>query len=297
MSKKKFYNLNLSIPAPFRREDIRLNYERKVFNWFCSRFDFPTLDYQASHWIKRKLFYHGSVAEINVFGTPLFTTYAGIRYNTYDFPTEVSLVNHRGIPIIPSTPQEVDKDCVLWWVQRNHSPIWAMVRDKVEMIVNVEMAIAINIQASKTPFMIACDPEVQKSLRAIVNAIESDELAIFLPAGSADRIKALMTGAPYIVDKLVQYREKLENEIKEFLGIKSLPISEKKEHLITDEINVNDEITEFSGDSILDSLKESAKLSKEILGIEIQVQLNEIDAFKEDDETKEEEEIDDESDD
>ena len=69
-----------------------------------------------------------------------------------------------------------------------------------------------------------------------------------------------------------------------------MPISEKKEHLISNEINVNAEVTEFNCDALLECLKEASDMSKEILGIEIPVRINKIDeAVKEETDEDEEE--------
>lgn len=281
MSKKKIYDMRLGVPVAFKRQELKNNVINKVFNWYASKFDFPSLDYQTALYLKRSLFFVGKVAEIPLKDslplTPIFTKYAPVSWNLYDFPIEVTLINKRGVPFIPSTPQLVDRDCVLWFAQKNHQSIYDMVEPKINMIVETEMAIAINEQAIKTPFVFEVEPQNMKSYVSFVRSLQNDELAMFLPSTEARGINALVTGAPYLIDKLVAYREKLENEIKEYLGINSLPISEKKEHLITNEIDVNDEVTEFNCDALLECLKESSDMSKEILGIEIPVRINKID--------------------
>lgn len=297
MSKKKFYYGNLGIPVAFDK----MNYERiivdKIFTWYASRFDFPTLDYQASHYIKRVLFFNGQIAELplkdSLPKTAIFTKFAPTSFNTYDFPISVTLINKKNLKDIPSTPQLVDRDVVLWYAQRNHRSIVSLLQDKIDRLTEIEMSISINLQAVKTPFLIEITPENRKAVEEMVRSITGGELVIFVPTNVTNTLKVVNTGANYLVDKLIAARDKVECEIKEFLGINSLPLNEKKEHLITSEIDSNNEITEYNGDSLLEPLKEASKNSSLFLGIDIPVKVNKIDRDFKEESNEEEEEVED----
>ena len=41
---------------------------------------------------------------------PIFTDYAPINYNIYDYPIQCTLINRRGVKFIPSRLMDIDKD-------------------------------------------------------------------------------------------------------------------------------------------------------------------------------------------
>ena len=71
--------------------------------------------------------------------------------------------------------------------------------------------------------------------------MENDEPYLFAPFNEVDKVKGITSGAPYVVDKFEQDRQKIENDILTMLGVNNVGIGEKKEHLIVDEVNANNE--------------------------------------------------------
>ena len=66
----------------------------------------------------------------------------------------------------------------------------------------------------------------------------------------------------------------IENEIREFLGLDNVGVGEKKEHLISDEVESNNQVVETSKDALIDCLKEFTRRIKEVLGMTIEVKIN-----------------------
>ena len=118
--------------------------------------------------------------------------------------------------------------------------------------------------------------------------LDSDEPYLFMESDDINNFKAIVSGANYNCDKLYNLKCAYENEIKEYLGINNLGVNEKKEHLIGDEININQEIVESHGECFLDCLKEFCERIQEVLGYSISVEVNKPDSI----EYEEEEEID-----
>ena len=83
---------------------------------------------------------------------------------------------------------------------------------------------------------------------------------------SADTLKAIKTDAPYIADKLMEYKKEIWNEALTFLGINNLSL-EKKERLITDEASSNNEVINMNLQSYLVPRKEACKLFNEKFGL------------------------------
>lgn len=63
-------------------------------------------------------------------------------------------------------------------------------------------------------------------------------------------ITALKTDAPYVIDKISDYKKEIWNDALTFLGINNI-MTDKKERLITDEANSNNELINLNLQSYL----------------------------------------------
>lgn len=272
-------------------EDLRTSiftfYANKYYNIFMNRFKFPTLDYQQIHFMLKRFWETGKISAFLLKetigsdeapnGILVFTDFAPTEYNIYDFPTKVTLINKRGVKWIPSTLQEVDKDVVLGYIQKNEKGISQFVFSLIDKIVECEMSIYQNLKAIKTPLLIACSPEDEEVIRQIVDDMDETRPFIIIPSEYAERIKAFNSGAVYNIDKLYNYKCALENEIREYLGLDNLGFAEKKEHLLNEEIAQNDQVTKTSGNTFLDSLLEFGERIEDVFGYSFPVELAEDD--------------------
>jgi len=66
-----------------------------------------------------------------------------------------------------------------------------------------------------------------------------------------ENFKVVSTNAPYLADKLYEQKIKYINELLNILGIETNPSEQKKERLITDEVNANNEFSFFSNEMFL----------------------------------------------
>ena len=67
--------------------------------------------------------------------------------------------------------------------------------------------------------------------------------------------------------------ESLENEVLTYLGVNNLGTSEKKEHLITAEVNSNNELISQSGENFLSMMEDFCERIKKVLDIDISVKI------------------------
>ena len=71
------------------------------------------------------------------------------------------------------------------------------------------------------------------------------------------------------------YKEKLENEVLTFLGVNNTGDTEKKEHLITDEVNANNFEIEQYADCVYDCLTEFCDRVKAVLDFDLRIEVKE----------------------
>lgn len=111
-----------------------------------------------------------------------------------------------------------------------------------EKLALLDVAIQINNNAQKTPLLLLCDTKTKASIEALYNQYEGDKPAIFGHKALTEKpIQTLVTGAPYIADKLREEKTAVWNEALEFLGINTNPADKKKERLIVSEVDSNNE--------------------------------------------------------
>lgn len=255
----------------------------KYYNLYMNSLKWKGIDNEQVDFIMRKFWSVGSIASFIAKGTQgeeypqgmiVFTEYAPCKYNIYDFPIEATLVNNRGVPFIPMTPQKINTDIVIGYVQRNKKGVSELVNYYISKLTNIEITIQVNLIAQKSPWLLGTTPENQNKMEEFWSNLISDNPKLFASIEDVEKAKALISGAPYTIDKLYNYKVAVENELREYLGLTNLGVSEKKEHLITEEVKSNNEVTSRSSECILNPLQEFCERVKMYLGYDISVELN-----------------------
>lgn len=308
MPKKRIYRPRTS-SADIRRK-ISFFYREKFFNKWMSKYEFPELNYQQKHYIMKKWWADGSVAcsKITSVGGSLrelimagaidmkeniiiFTPWAfADRYNIYDFPTHIRLVNTRAVKFITQDILELDVDAVILYAQKNHKSIVSSIEAKIDELVDLEMKKRTALKAQSQAWMFAFSPEDFEQAKVLQEQLENDEPYMFVPFQEVDKVKGISSGAQYIVDKIQDQIDRVNNEALTMLGVNNVGIGEKKEHLIVDEVNANNEDIEQQSISFTSEIEDGFDRVDKALGFKVHViDMNE--QFKDDEnETDEKEE-------
>lgn len=298
MAKVKVYRPRIS--SNDVRKKIKFYYLEKFFNKWMNKYEFSNLNYQQKHYIMKKFWSVGTIAcsqirsadpvlaglmddgsidmgENKIIFTPW--TFAN-RYNIYDFPTHVNLINTRGVKFITTKILEIDKEVVIGYAQKNHKSIYSSIEAKIDELVDVEMKKRVSRKAQSQPWMFAFSPEDFAQAKVLQEQLENDEPYLFAPFNDVDKVKGITSGAPYVVDKFEQDRQKIENDILTMLGVNNVGIGEKKEHLIVDEVNANNEDIEQQSISFRTEIEDFFDRVYKVFGYKVDVyDMNEM--FKE----------------
>lgn len=184
-----------------------------------------------------------------------------------------------------------NKDCVLI---RNNDLAKATrdyIANYAERMLEVEMCIRANINQQKFPWFINATEKTKKSLEIIFEKVENFEPFILAnkEIGLGDNaLEVLTMPTPYVADKLNEYKYELEREILTFLSLNNN--FEKKERLLTDEINSNNDFISTNAMLMYKNRLQACEEINKKFGLNVKVLPNKkmITKYYQDDEEKEE---------
>lgn len=258
----------------YRRIRKRLNTKHYdiLYNYFYNLYmnsqdaegiDKETLEYRLKlFWEEGKAAVY-QIPTINELAYAPFAIAGGFNHN--GVPVTVDLVDEFGVgrKIIPYGHQQVNKDVVLAYALKSHRPIKEVVIYQIQRIEAVRNAMNQNLHINMIPFLIKSLRNDARLTNLFDNIFAGEEIVAVAPE-ELDAIEdSLQLNAPYIIDKLQAYEKDLMNELLTFLGINNMGTQEKKERMITGEIESNNELISIFGDCYMrEASIESEKIKK-----------------------------------
>lgn len=139
-----------------------------------------------------------------------------------------------------------------------------------------------NLRQQRVPYLFATDDNNSFSMKTLYDRIYQGEPAIFIDKemlnGQSENIMVIPTTAPYLVDKLQIQKQEMERELLTFLGINNT--LEKKERLLQDETNSNNQFIKMSSDIGYKQRLLACDMMNEMFGLNVSV-IETQDEFKE----------------
>lgn len=234
-----------------------------------------------AEWLELCLYYNGQCAllkdknygfintnccsngNINLYGLPT-------SLNCYSFDYQSSRKLYTGLIEGLSDLQKSQREyyeCIL--VQNNwgREPTAGSMELFAYRLYEAERTTDVNLKAQKTPVMILVDEKQRLTMQNLYNQYNGNQPFIFGDKQnlSDDKLKAINTTAPFIADKLQDYKKEIWNEALTFLGVNNIMI-DKKERLITDEANSNNELINLNLQSFLAPRQKACKQFNEKFG-------------------------------
>lgn len=136
-----------------------------------------------------------------------------------------------------------------------------------------ERAIDVNIRAQKTPFVLVTNQNKRLSMMNALDQVDKNAMALVVEQNQldAESFKTLQTSAPYVADKLTDYKRGIWNEFLTYLGVDN--ISEKRERMISAETMSNNECVNLNMMASLKTREKAAKEFNQKYGKNIEVKL------------------------
>ena len=189
-------------------------------------------------------------AQLNVYGDPLNYLAVGFGYNkTYN-----------------------KDDCVIIANNKLKIPTHDFVMFYTNKLTEAERTMDVNVKAVKSPIIFAVDDKDVLTFKRLFQQVDGNVPALFADKGlNLDNIQCFDTKAKFLGNDLMNYKKAIENELLTFLGLNNLP-SEKKERLITDEANSNNQLIDSFADLQLESRQLACERINEMFGLNVTVE-------------------------
>ena len=212
-------------------------------NGECAMFDHPDLGLCVLRSSSRE--------NLNIYGEPTKLTLTGFNeHRTVMMDECVRIMNNDlAIPTLPN---------IVYYARR---------------MAEIDDIIMQNLRQQRVPYLFATDENNSFSMKSLYDRMYQGEPAIFIDKemlkGEPENIMVLPTQAPYLVDKLQLQKQEMERELLTFLGINNT--LEKKERLIVDETNSNNQFIKMASDIGFKQRKLACEQLNEMFGLNVRV--------------------------
>jgi len=219
-------------------------YYDRLMNYALAMFEWEGLPKEINkRFLELKMYENGSVVfhKDPSMGYMVSPVVAGGMINYYEEPTD-----YKAVSIGYNRDLSPDNGVIIW-NNFSRTSIIPTIRAYAYRLYQVEKTMDVNINAQKTPVLILADENQRLTMMNAYMQYDGNEPFIFGNKKGFDKesISVLTTEAPFVSDKLMAYKHNLWNEAMTFLGVGNAK-QDKKERLVSAEVDANDEQIEMS---------------------------------------------------
>ena len=266
-------------PSTVHVENTGLNrfFERYLMQKAISVFEWKLPETWAKNYFLYCLYCWGFIAVLETDKYGVIPQGCGLKgRNIYYQPTNAVIVN----PLLSGILEpEIDTQCVLMRLQPDYGGIGDIVSFYANLLSLSAESLGVNLVNSKLAYVFGAENKAQaESFKKMFDQISGGNPAVFVD-------KNLMTeeGKPswftfsqnvsemYIADELLKNMRTIENMFDTEIGIPNAN-TDKRERLITDEVNANNFETKSKCAMWLEELQEGCRKVKDMFGIDITVE-------------------------
>ena len=244
-------------------------YNRELLREIFSCYEFigvpDSWDYD---YMLTRLFVNGyfTITDTPVGVIPLQCGITGV--NWWNHPTGVNVA----VPILGNFTRTIDEDCALIKLQYDYSGVMPLIQRYSTMLAMCDSAVAVNLMNSKAAIIAQAEDnkqaqtfkkmfdEISAGKPFVVtknNLVKMGESVIFNPVKQA-----------FVADDIHIVKEKIMNEFLTRIGIRSAN-SQKREHMITDEVNAINEESLIAGNHWIESVNDGLDTVRRLYGIDL----------------------------
>ena len=260
-----------------------IDYLRRFKKVALSIFEWVNLpESMNSMWLEKCLYYNGQASllkdknygfintncctngDLNIYGLPTNLNCYSFNYQSY---RKLYTGKIEGLSDAQKEQREF-YECILVQNNWDRTPTAGSMELFALRLYEAERTADVNIKAQKTPVLIVVDEKQRLTMENLYSQFEGNKPAIFGDSKhlNPESLRVLNTEAPFVADKLIDYKKEIWNEALTFLGINNIMV-DKKERLITDEANSNNELINLNLQAMLAPRLEACKQFNEKFGL------------------------------
>lgn len=195
--------------------------------------------------------------QVNIYGLPT-------RFNCYSYEYQTSRKLYTGLNyenLSEKQKEDIEyNECILVMNDWERLPTAGSMKLFALRLFEAERTADVNIKAQKTPVLLLSPENQRLTMVNLYQKYDGNQPFIFGDKENlqANEIRAIKTDAPFIADKIIDYKKEIWNEALTFLGVNNIMV-DKKERLITDEANSNNELINLNLQSYLAPRQEACR--------------------------------------
>lgn len=181
--------------------------------------------------------------------------------NIYGLPTRINCFSYEYNQMrelyVPNVNSAKNQECILVMNNYERIPTAATISLFANRMSEAQRTADINVQAQRTPVLILGDKPQELTLRNLYAQYDGNSPVIFGNQNqlTTDSMQVLKTDAPFVAKDLMEYKMQIWNEFLTFLGVNNL--AEKRERLISNEVDSNNELVNLNLQSYLAPRKQA----------------------------------------
>ena len=280
-SNYEFENLYNSMRSPStvhcRNTALVEYYTKYLLEKAISVFKFDGLpETWARNYFQYVLFGYGYIAIINTDKYGVIPQMSGLTgYNVFYQPTIVTIAN----PLLDGLKTlEIGTQCEIIKLQPNYSGIMDIVTTYADLMALCTETAGVNLLNSKMSYIFfSQNKAAAESFKKMYDKIASGEPAAFIDKGLLDdegnpswTMFTQNVGQNYITDKILNDLQTIENQFNTEIGIPNAN-TQKRERLITDEVNANNIDTNAKVSLWLETMQYDIEKVNRMFGLNISV--------------------------
>lgn len=256
--------------------DITFDFYLRCFKKLClSMFEWVNLPKgMDSRFLEEVLYYNGLATLLydETFGFINTASTPSGNLNIYGLPTSINCFSYgfssiRNLYTGLANEEARKTDCILVLNCQDRESTFSSMELFAYRMYKAERSSDININSTKSPIVIMASDKTKLSMVNAYAQYDGNQPVIVGKKGQFDLndITSIDTRAEFIADKLQDYKKGIWNEVLTFLGINNL--NEKKERMVTDETNQNNEVINLNLQSFLIPRKKACEQFNELFGL------------------------------
>lgn len=274
-------------PRGIREDAIMLNND--TFDDYCNRFykiatsifEWVNLpDSMDGEYLEHVLFYKGmgAMLKTELYGFINTKATASGDFNIYGRPTQLNCYSYSFNEVRTvynglirdaegNIQNKENSECILVRNTLLSKPTFASMRLFALRLTELERTMDTNVKRCKDPYIIKANKAQEMTMRQVFQDADNNVPAIVVEKNALDLkdIDAISLKVDFLGKDMMEYKEKVMNEALTVLGINNL--GEKRERLISDETNSNNELINMNLMSYLTPRKQACKEFNEKFGL------------------------------